>query len=236
MAKQTTTAMLLKGSFRKAGVTFYVKEGKMIARSARSDEKRSNTPGQFVQRMRMRHTIALWHMLEPCKPMFTERKTTYQGFASLANRLQALYVPRNKNEMSLLMPGIPVSDGTLPSIKERLGEVDGTAALLTELKADELLRGEKLLLYTAVQCFDSQMPRVRFSVREVKPSDMSEVDGALALVGDEFSDEMKGWALVRVDGDRCSPQSIVTRCGLYLQYTTDEALRQAAESYGGFTE
>ena len=42
-------------------------------------------------------------------------------------------------------------------------------------------------------------------------------------------------ALVRVSDDRCSPQTIVTRCTLYQQYTTKEALQVAAKSYGGLT-
>ena len=62
------------------------------------------------------------------------------------------------------------------------------------------------------------------------------MDGRLALVGDEFADEMKGWALVKVIDDRCSPQTIVTRCTIYQQYTTEDALEKAADSYGGLTE
>jgi hypothetical protein len=47
---------------------------------------------------------------------------------------------------------------------------------------------------------------------------------------------MKGWALVMVCENRCSPQTIVTRCTLYEQYTTEEALQAAAQSYGGLTK
>ena len=65
---------------------------------------------------------------------------------------------------------------------------------------------------------------------------MTVVGGHLALVGEEFGDEMKGWALVRVSDNRCTPQTIVTRCTLYQQYTTEEALQVAAKSYGGLTE
>ena len=65
---------------------------------------------------------------------------------------------------------------------------------------------------------------------------MTVVDGRLALVGEEFADEMKGWALVKVVDDRCSSQTIVTRCTLYQQYTTEDALERAADSYGGLTE
>ena len=46
---------------------------------------------------------------------------------------------------------------------------------------------------------------------------------------------MKGWALVMVNGDRCSPQTIATRCTMYQQYTTEEALQNAAKSYKGLT-
>lgn len=44
---------------------------------------------------------------------------------------------------------------------------------------------------------------------------------------------MKGWALVRVNGKRCSSQGIVTRCNYYEQFTTDEAMQVAVKSYGG---
>jgi hypothetical protein len=73
-------------------------------------------------------------------------------------------------------------------------------------------------------------------MREISWWDMAVVDGRLALVGDEFADEMKGWALVKVIDDRCSPQTIVTRCTIYQQYTTEDALEKAADSYGGLTE
>ena len=234
MKKETPKGVLVSGSFRRAGMTFYIKQGQMIARVSKSQEKRSNTLGQFVTRQKMRHTIALWQMLKPCGPMFTQRKTAYLGFASLANRLPAVYVPCKGplEGASFLMPDIPVSDGTLPVVKQRL---EG-AALLTNLKAADLKRGEELVLYTAEQRVDGRAPIVRFSKRTVALSEMTEVGGCLALTGAEFGDEMKGWALVRVAGDRCSPQGIVTRCTYYQQYTTDEALQAAAKSYGGLTE
>ena len=55
------------------------------------------------------------------------------------------------------------------------------------------------------------------------------------LTGEEYADTMKGWARVRVIDDRCSPQTIITRCTLYQQYTTEEALQEAAKTYGGLT-
>lgn len=236
--KSTGKGLMFSGRLRKSGLTIYMRQGQMIARTAISEERRSNTRAQFIQRQKMRHSVELWKMLRFCEVlMFTERKTVYQNFMSLANRLPVVYVPNNglMGNASFLMPDIPVSDGTLPVVKQELGEVDGTPALLTSLKVDERSDHAKLLLYTAVQTFEHDMPRVRFSIREVSWWDMNVVDGRLALVGEEFSDEQKGWALVKVTDGRCSPQAIVTRCTLYEQYTTEEALEAAADSYGGLT-
>lgn len=235
--KSTSKGLMLIGSLRKAGVTTYMKQGKMITRVSNSDERRSNTLPQFVQRQKMRHTIALWKTLKYCKTMFTERQTAYQNFASLANRLPAAFVPNDgvMTGASFLMPGIPVSDGKLPAIHEQLGEIDGAAALMTDLKGEDWTSQTKLLLYTAEQHLEGEMPRVRFSVRKVSWEEMSFVDGHYVLKDEAFADNMKGWALVLVKGNRCSPQTIVTRCTLYQQYTTKEALEKAADSYGGLT-
>ncbi|MBR6844930.1 MAG: hypothetical protein IKM79_07540 [Bacteroidales bacterium] len=238
--KKTNTGkgLLMTGSFRSAGMTFYLRHGQVVGRVAHSKERRSNTLEQFVQRQRMRHTIALWHTLKLCGPMFTESKTAYLGFASLANRLPAVFVPCTgaTSGAALLMPGIPVSDGTLPEVKQRLGTVGADAALLTNLKAGDLRQNEQMILYTAEQRIEGRTPRVRFRAREVSRNEMTVVDGCLALTGDEFADAMKGWALVRINGERCSSQGIVTRCEYYLAYTTEEAIRTAAKSYGGLTQ
>ena len=230
--------MTIPKRMRIAGMTFYLRNGQLVGRESSTHEKRSNTLQQFIQRQKMRHTTALWKMLRFCDVMFTERRTAYQNFASLANQLPAVYVTKIQlDQSSFLMPGIPMSDGILPTVKLELGEIDGKPALLTNLKECDRTRHAKLRLYTAVQTMENEfMPRVRFSMREVSWWDMTVVDGRLTLVGDEFADEMKGWALVKVIDDRCSPQTIVTRCTLYQQYTTEEALERAADSYGGLTE
>jgi hypothetical protein len=224
---------------RLAGMTFYLRNGQLVGRASSTHEKRSNTLPQFIQRQKMRHTTALWKMLRFCDVMFTERRTAYQNFASLANQLPVVYVPDDgtMNQASSLMPGIPMSDGILPTVKQELGEVNGMPALLTDLKVEERSEHVKLRLYTAVQTIENEvLPRVRFSMREMSWWDMAVVDGRLALVGEEFADEMKGWVLVKVVDGRCSPQTIVTRCTLYQQYTTEDALERAADSYGGLTE
>lgn len=239
MKKKDSTGlgMTIPRRMRLAGMTFYLRNGQLVGRVSSTHEKRSNTLPQFIQRQKMRHTTALWKMLRFCDVMFTERRTAYQNFASLANQLPVVYVTKGlMDQSSLLMPGIPMSDGILAMVKQELGEVDGTPALLTDLKESDRTHHAQLRLYTAVQKLENEMPRVRFSMREVSWWDMTVVDGRLALVGEEFADEMKGWALVKVLDDRCSPQTIVTRCTLYQQYTTEEALERAAKSYGGLTE
>lgn len=236
--KSTPKGLMLIGSLRKAGVTTYMKQGKMITRVSNSNERHSNTLPQFIQRQKMRHTIALWKMLKGCETVFTEPATAYQNFASLANRLPVVFVPDNgqMKGASFLMPDIPVSDGKLPAINEQLGEIDGVPALITNLKGEAWAPQTKLLLYTAEQHIEYKMPQVRFSVREVMWEEMSFVDGHYVLKDETFANDMKGWALVLVRGERCSSQAIVTRCTLYQQYTTEKALKKAANSYGGLTD
>lgn len=234
--KNASMGVVIPNKLRIGDMTFYQRGGQVVGRVSNSMEKRSNTLPQFIQRQKLRHTTALWKMLRFCEPMFTQRKNAFQNFASLANRLPVVYVKKVlMDQATFLMSGIPVSDGTLPSISECLGEADGTPALITDLSYGDINFNEKLLLYTAVQNVEHNLPRVRFNMREVSMSDMTVIDGHYALVGEEFADEMKGWALVRVDGDLCSPQSIVTRCTFFQQYTTEEALEAAADSYGGLT-
>lgn len=236
MKKSKTQGLMLLGSLRSAGVTTYLRQGKIITRVSNSHEKRSNTLLQFIQRQKMRHAISLWSMLKYCKPMFTGRQTAYLNFTSLASRLPAVYVTRPRMEQSsFLMPGIPMSDGTLPVINERLGEVDGMPALLTDLKADKWSYRTELWLYSGEQRDADSMPRVWFSKRQVSWDEMTLVDGCYALKDPCFADDMKGWVLVMVKGERCSSQALVTRCTLYEKYMTDEALEAAADSYGGLT-
>lgn len=237
MQKSTAKGLIMVGSLRSAGITTYMRQGKVVTRVSNSDEKRSNTLPQFIQRQKMRHSIALWSMLKHCTPMFTKHQTAYVNFTSLANQLPAVYVEKIvMDKASFLMPGIPVSDGTLPAISEQLGEADGIPALVTDLKADDWKYQTKLWLYTAEQRDGDFMPRVWFSKREVAWQEMTLVDNHYVLKDEEFADEMKGWALVLVKGERCSTQTIVTRCTLYQQYTTEDALQVAAKSYGGLTE
>ena len=117
------------------------------------------------------------------------------------------------------------------SVKQYLGEVDGVAALITNLKKSDIRQGMELHLYIAKQIFERDCPRVYFEVRKVEKDELTETENGLALVGDDFANTNKGWALVLVKGKRCSSQGIVTRCTLYQQYTTQEAMISAAKSH-----
>lgn len=234
--KQPSIGVEIIGKIPSLGVTKYIRNGSVVTRVSTSEGRRSNSLRQFIQRQRMRHSIALWKELSLWSPMFTEGKTAYHRFLSLSNQLPVVYLPKDKASTvsSLLMPGIPVSEGNLLPVQQRLGEVDGTPALITDRKADEVRPIEVFLLYTAEQQFYREdCPKVSFEMREVKRDEFTLVDGCLALVGNDFGNEMKGWALVRVMGKNCSTQSIVTHCKYYEQFTTEEALEEAAKSYGG---
>ena len=234
--KHPSIGVEIIGKIPSLGVTKYVRNGVVVTRVSTSEGRRSNTRSQFIQRQRMRHSIALWKELSPWSPLFTEGKTTYHRFLSLANKLPVVFLPKNKAEVegSLLMPGIPVSEGNLLPVQQRLGEVDGKPALITDRRVDDVRPFEVFLLYTAEQQFlREDSPKVSFIMREVKRDEFSVVDGCLALVSDDFANDMKGWALVRVMGKNCSTQSIVTRCMYYQQFATEDAFEKAAKSYGG---
>ena len=61
-------------------------------------------------------------------------------------------------------------------------------------------------------------------------------EGRLAI--GNADDENMGWAVVLYSykEQRASTQQVLTTCRLYEQYTTDEALQRAAESYGNVEE
>lgn len=201
--KQPSIGVEIIGKIPSLGVTKYIRNGTVVTRVSTSEGRRSNSRGQFIQRQRMRHSIALWKELSCWSPMFTEGKTAYHRFLSLANQLPVVYLPKNKDsvEGSLLMPSIPVSEGSLSPVQSRLGDVDGMPALITDRKVGEVRPFEVFLLYTAEQQFQREdCPNVSFKMREVKRDEFAVVDGCLALVDNDFGSEMKGQVLGAGDG------------------------------------
>lgn len=234
MKNRRIIGLTMNGSLKKAGVTFYAKEGQTIMRVARSKQPMRRTREQFVARQRMRHAVALWRPMKWARePLFD----SYGRFLSLMRRVQEVYLTKGQHAsgVTLLLPGMPVSDGVLPVVEQRLGEVEGTAALLVEPTSLELRIGDRLLLYTVRQRIHLGTPRVEIARREVDAMEWVAVGEQVALVDEAFADPMAGWALVHVRGPKCSSQGVVTRCTYYQQFTTEEALLTAAESYGGLT-
>ena len=271
MAQLKKKGFALSGSLKSNGVTFYTKKGKIIVRSATSEQPLRRTRGQFVTRQRIAHTTALWKRLrEPAKPLFTQCVNIYGRFSSLMCKLPVVFLSKGElaNGASLLIPGMPLSDGILPDIIYRLDEVDGQPALLTNVKMKhplgsnptasdmvsvlcgkgaKLKKGDVLRLYSLHQTVEYMIPKVYVQMEELVLEnsrqasgfpgiDLQCVDGCLALTGSCFADDTMGWGLVHVSNERCSSQTVVTRCNMYEQYTTEEAFDRAAKSYGGLTD
>ena len=238
MANINTKGLVLTGRLKASGITVYLRNGKPVARTATSWQPKRRTRKQFIARQQMLHSTRLWTFLKYAgTPMFPAQPTAYARFLHLMHRTEVVFLPQNGplDSATLLLPDMPMSEGPLPTVKQHLGEIDDKMALVTNLTHDSLRRGDKLILYTLTQDIRWK-PLVYFSRREVMTDEMTETGDGLALIGDEFADNMKGWALIHVRGESCSTQTAVTRCTYYKQFTTEEALQAAAASYGGLTE
>jgi hypothetical protein len=239
MAKTKPTGLLVNGSLKKSGVTFYLRGGQMVARTAHSEQPKRRTRGQFVARQQLAHGCRLWRVLKWAgEPLFEKTPTAYARFRTLMRRTPVVFTPVSGRTAKavLLLPGMPVSDGVLPVVEQQLAEVEGATALVTSLTTADVHRDDTLRLYTLRQVVEGSRPMVRVSTADLGVDDFRVVDGRLALVGDDFADEMCGWALVHIRDSRCSSQRVVTRCTYYQQFTTEEAFEVAAESYGGLTK
>lgn len=264
MSELINDAIVLKGRLKKDGVTFYTKNGKTIMRSAISEQPHRRTRGQFMSRQRLAHNITLWKRLrEPGKPVFAGGGNNYGRFCTLMRKAPLVYLTKQEHahDSALLLPGMPVSDGVLPNVEYLIGEVGGRPALLTSLRLTSRnmtilgrlrTRGggmegcDTLRLYRFVQTVRNQGPWLDVTFEDLDLTkgsrarpfsgvELCEVGGNLALVGDEFGDATRGWALVRMADGRVSSQTVVTGCRLYEGYATEKALQRSAESYGGLT-
>ena len=116
------TGIMVNGSVRSAGVTFYTRQGQTIVRTSRSNQPERRSRAQFDVRMRVRHNAALWQELKMADGThFSSGKNAYARFRSLAFSLPVVYLKRNDKDSTLLLPGMPVSEGTLTTIGLKLG-------------------------------------------------------------------------------------------------------------------
>lgn len=230
--------MNITGRLKESGITVYNRNGRTGTRTATSQQPERRTRKQFIARQQMLHSTRLWAFLKYAgTPMFPAQPTAYARFLHLMHRTEVIFLPQRGPlyGATLLLPDMSLSEGTIPTVKQHLGVVDGSAALVTNLTRNRLHRDDKLILYTLKQETKGK-PMVRISRREVMLYEMTVTAEGLALIDSEFADEMKGWALVHVRGEQCSTQTAVTRCTYYKQFTTEEALQDAAASFGGLTE
>ena len=250
----------VKLSGRVGDVTYYQKGDKTIARKAHNKNNKRNqkrkrqkmSRGQFIQRARMSHNDTLWRVLRQTGEVFFEGGfSPCHRFRSVNKEVPNVFLTKDMHEFNtaLLLPGMMISDGPVPSITYQLGEVIGQAALLTDLTEEEAQKG-RLLLYVLRQDEHKEMfqgyplggcPTVSARQIEVNPTAESQaeeglavsfVKGEMVLTGEMFSNDMAGFGLVHVIDGHASTQRLVTRCTYYEKFTTEEALLTAAASYG----
>jgi hypothetical protein len=112
----------------------------------------------------------------------------------------------------------------------------------------QLMSGDRVRFYRFEQRIQDDCPTVKVSCCELALDNDPRQNPALRswrfyshegrLAIGNADDENTGWAVVLFGKKEqsASTQRVVTTCRLYEQYTTDEALAQAAESYGNVEE
>ena len=237
MKTRKNNGILVNGSIRAAGVTFFTRKGQTIVRASKSNQPLRRTKKQFIARQKRMLCNLYWGVMKTaCRKLHLMGDDPYRAFCAMAAKLPPLYLTRDEftSGRTFLMPGIPVSCGTLPDIGLALGSVGGRPALLTDL-APAALGDDRLLLVSLRQYVIAGNYHLGLKVRKVTVDECVVEGGCLALVGDDYGDTMYGWALVRRRGPHCSTQRVVTACSLHLPYLTDEAFLRAAASFGGLT-
>ncbi len=278
MAESKNNTLGFTGRIPGAGVTFFRRGGKTYARVSTRTAPNRQSVKQFINRERMRHSIALWKSFyTPYKPLMetTGIATAYNAFLRANSALPTVYLTKQQARQgaSLLMPGMVVSEGRLPAVEDDFAVLaNGERVVLTDLltgidegetqelnvgcnddlrqllcnsnRNPQLMPGDIVRFYRFEQRMQDDCPTVKITCCELtldndprqNPALRSwrflSLEGRLAIGGAD--DENTGWAVV-LFGEKeqsASTQRVVTTCRLYEQYTTDEALAQAAESYG----
>lgn len=230
-------SILINAKLKRTGVTIFTRSGQTVVRSAGSVQPKRRTKQQFDVRQRRAYVTTVWRYIKGvCGPLFSGDRHPYYLYCALAAKLPVLYLtePEHACGSAPLLPGTPVSCGTLPDIGCRLATVAGVPALLTDLRRDSL-GDDTLLLVTLRQWYDHGTPRLLARQDPVEAATMEEVAGCLALTGACYGDPSCGWALVRCNGRRRSTQCLVSESDTWRDYTTAAARKRAAASYGGLT-
>lgn len=235
-------------------MTIYKRGGKIFARPSKIHQPRRLSRKQLALREQITHNNILWRSLKATGYTYFEGGADpYRRFMSVNRFSPTVYLTKRqaRNNFTLLLPGMAVSNGPLPPIQYQLDQVDGQPALLTDLTLKDIRKGEYLLYVLRQEVFhwqngeeDAQM---RISVVPITSDQdiviprvgtvrlMTLPSGTIALVGDLFSEPMFGFSLVHIKDSHVSPQLVVTNCTYYERFTTEDALQSAAQSYGGLT-
>ena len=278
MAESKNNTLGFTGRIPGAGVTFFRRGGKTYARVSTRTAPNRQSVKQFINRERMRHSIALWKSFYvPYKPLMeaSDNQTAYNAFLRANSALPTVYFTKQqaRQQATLLMPGMVVSEGRLPKVEYDFAVLEsGERIVLTNLltgieegetqelaigcnddllqllcsssRNPQLMPEDKVRFYRFEQQMEGDCPRVKVNCCELALDNdprqnpalrnwrFYSHEGRLAIGGAD--DENTGWAVV-LFGEKeqsASTQQVLTTCQLYEQYTTDEALAQAAESYG----
>ena len=277
MAESKANILGFIGRIQGKGVTFYRRGGKTYARISTRKVPNRQSVKQFINREKMRHSIALWHCFYSSDKPLMETSgslTAYNAFLRANSALPTVYLTKQQARQgaSLLMPGMVVSEGRLPAVEydfavlesgERvvltnlltgidesetqeltIGCNDDLRQLLSSSSNPQLLPGDIVRFYRFEQRMQDDCPTVKITCCELALDNDPRQNpalrnwrflshkGRLAIGGAD--DENTGWAVV-LFGEKeqsASTQRVVTTCRIFEQYTTDEALAQAAESYG----
>ena len=277
MAESKANILGFIGRIQGKGVTFYRRGGKTYARISTRKAPNRQSVKQFINRERMRHSIALWHCFYSSDKPLMETSgslTVYNAFLRANSALPTVYLTKQQARQgaALLMPGLVVSEGRLPAVEydfavlesgERvvltnlltgidesetqeltIGCNDDLRQLLCSSSNPQLMPGDIVRFYRFEQRMQDDCPTVKITCCELALDNdprqnpalrnwrFLSHEGRLAIGGAD--DENTGWAVV-LFGEKeqsASTQKVLTTCQLYEQYTTDEALANAAESYG----
>ena len=277
MAESKANILGFIGRIQGKGVTFYRRGGKTYARVSTRTAPNRQSVKQFINREKMRHSIALWHCFYSSDKPLMETSgslTAYNAFLRANSALPTVYFTKQQARQgaALLMQGMVVSEGRLPTVEydfavlesgERvmltnlltgidesetqeltIGCNDDLRQLLCSSSNPQLMPGDIVRFYRFEQRMQDDCPTVKITCCELALDNDPRQNpalrnwrflshkGRLAIGGAD--DENTGWAVV-LFGEKeqsASTQRVVTTCRIFEQYTTDEALANAAESYG----
>jgi len=139
MAKDKSKSTAFVGRIRGLGVTFYQRGGKVVSRIGTSKAPSQQSQKQFINREKMRRSMALWNaMPEGYKPLMetAEGQTAYNAFLKANAQLPTAFLTKEQahQKSALLMPGMVVSSGRLPQLEYEFATLaDGHRVVLTNL-------------------------------------------------------------------------------------------------------